>query len=178
MASSSATIVIGFEVHHSDFWEQKTWMDDFVSCANGHKGGERGKFCSDCGTKCGFQTHQKWAPTPNFLVYCSAKGVQPEETWDPNPKGYFGDRADDNGFDGLLLLCADATQDSESTRDLFVLGCESLKVKDICRGEDDHVLSLDWDGLTNAFAQCSELARILGLHNRPVKLYLTGLCSF
>lgn len=170
-ASASATVVIGFEVHHSDFWEHKVWMDDFVSCENGHEGGERGKFCSDCGEMIAFQTRRKWVPTGHFKRYCDAKNIQPDETWDPDPDCYR------RGFDDLHLLCADATQDSESTRDLLVLGCEFLKVKDICSGEDDSVQSLDDAQLAKAFTNCRNVAHKLGI-DRPVKLYLCGLCSF
>ena len=183
-ASGSATVVIGFEVHHSDFWEQKAWKDDFVSCPNGHKGGDPGKFCSDCGGKIEYQNDKKWVPTENFRAYCEAMReagstwVEPECTWDPNPDCHHDERVSRTDFDGLNLLCADPYQDAERDGDVLVLGVEPKEVEDICSGGRGREQVLGLVELTDTFSQCTRLARKLGLADRPVKLYLCGYCSF
>ena len=82
--SAHASLRVGFEVTHDDFWETWEHTDDFLSCPEGHtEGAKKGKHCSDCGAKFDFQKRETTGPTENFKKFCESIGAPPASSIPP-----------------------------------------------------------------------------------------------
>lgn len=180
---SSAKVIIGFEVFHSDFWEQKKWKDDFLSCPSGHKfsdtqtsGEERGKFCSSCGGEWAYQDHQEMVPTHNFKKFCDQKNLAPEDVWAQEETHHEEQASSDISLD---LLPADTYNDSESKTSTMVLGMELSVARQIESGGygySSQNKGIDEKTIVESFDKVREVANALGI-DRPPVLYLTTYCG-
>ena len=177
--SATASVIIGFEIHHDDFWEEWTETDDHLSCPKGHTANaKKGKHCSDCGGVFDHQTRDTTTPTENFAKFCKARKLKPQDTWDRDSGVGYDDQADRNAFDGLEVLVADGYHDSEmcGEPELLILGSELLGNGDILEGGSGGTDELDEKALKGHFDKCRKFANALGI-DRPVKLYLTTSCG-
>jgi len=179
--SSSASVIIGFEVRHEDFWVTKTVKDNFISCPSGHKGNKVGKFCPDCGGELDYQSREETTINPNFEKYIGDNDPQGPagEAWNPEPERYREEQMGSSGWPkGFSLHCADAMGGSDDDEVLRVIGVEPLAVGDICGGCDtSKTQSLDERDISELFSDVQDLANKLGI-DRPARLYLTTYCSY
>lgn len=180
--SSSASVFIGFEVYHQDFWTEVSFNSQGPECPNGHPGPD-GKFCQDCGGKIEIQRRESINPTPNFHKYVSeygkTAGYQPDcvEVFDPDPDAYLEEKYDRSAFGGLQLECVDPVDGSDHEKDHMAFGKSVLGVSDICGSGGGKPSMLGLDELQKHFAEVEKIRDALGL-DRPVKLYLTAYCSY
>jgi len=187
--SSSAKVVIGFEVLHSDFWTDKTTTDDFLSCPEGHKGGVEGKHCAECGGKIGYQEHSETVPTDNFAKYVAALNeqrikeglngnIEPNEIWESeydDPE----ERVDPDYLDGYGLYCVDPINTADLDDKTLALGSEVMSVRGICSGGygRENTDPMDERAISETMSEVMALANKLGI-DRPPMLYLTTYCSY
>jgi hypothetical protein len=183
--SSSAKVIIGFEVLHEDFWDEKESKDDFVSCENGHKGGQEGKFCSECGEEFAYQEHNEIVCNPNFAKFVGDSDPEGKagEAWNPSicrsTEDQFGSGSDcwPDGFD---LYCADQVSGSDDEDEVRVIGMAPLKVGDIGGGGswgNSKDNTLDEKQIDHYIGEARDLANKLGI-DRPPMLYLACHCSY
>lgn len=178
--SSDASVLIGFEVQHSDFWQEKVTKDDFVSCSDCNaKGGQAGKFCSECGGRLGYQEHRRMVANPNFAKWIGdddPKG-RAGEAWDPDPTLHPDEQAG-VAFEPFALCCADPVGDCDEECKTYVLALKPMEINGICSGRyGSKSNALDEAEITKLFSQTREFANKLGI-DRPVRLYLTTYCSY
>lgn len=178
--SVSASIVVGFEVRHEDFWVAEEACDPLPSCPNRHLG-VLGKFCSECGGKIEFQTRQKAVATPNFAKFVGDDDPlgRAGEAWSPKWINEHEQMSPEH-FQDLKLLRVNPVQtcdDPDEGRTL-VLGLEPRAVHDVLGSiEGTAPAGLALSDLEHLFERCRVVAHALGV-DRPVRLYLTSYCSY
>jgi hypothetical protein len=181
--SASVKVVVGFQVHHSDFWTTKEWLDDFVSCPDGHKQEDtKHKRCPECGGGFAKQHHTEKVPTEHFAKWIAEankdKEYKPEarEYVDPefNPRYSVEDQT--GSFGNFQWQRADAsysTMGNVPHNPIWVIGTELAGIWDIMSsGGEGHENAWDERQLLEQFSKVRALSHALGI-DQPVKLYLS-----
>lgn len=184
-ADASAKVIIGFEVRHEDFWIEQVQVDAFVSCENGHRGGQEGKFCSECGGLLGYQRHSRMVANPNFAKFIGDDDPEGPagEAWNPEVMCCAEEQFSASSWPkGFGLHCGDRKSGSDDGDKMRVIGKAPLRVGDICGGMghsygDSKTHILDERGISELFDEVRDLANKLGI-DRPVQLFLTSYCSY
>lgn len=180
--SAYSSIIVGFEVDHSDFWTEGTTTDSHLSCPDGHtKGAKKGKHCSECGGKFDYQTDDTLTITDNFKKYIGDDDPEGKagEAWNSDSEAHYEEQAG-NAFDGLEYMCADHYTDSETNSETYVLGLKVIDSGSILEGGSygaSQTNTLNEDEIKDLFEKCRKVANGLGI-DRPVQLFLVAHCSF
>lgn len=170
--SYTASLIVGFEVRHSDFWTEKSVTNDFKSCPQGDRG--EGRFCSHCGGKMDFHTRTWDEWTPNFESFIKQQEVEPEEIW-PNDFDMFEALWNEvEIYKGLKLYSGDP-KNFYTNPEVVILGKALTYTGDI--GWHKHFENnFSLEDLSTAFQEVDQVAKEFGIQ-RPTKLYLTTSCG-
>ena len=180
--SASASVFVGFEVAHSDFWSTTTTTSKQPECPNGHPGPD-GKFCQDCGKKIQIQKVTKPVPTSRFKAFVDAYNktatYKPdyEEVFSPDPDMHPEEAVDRSAFRGLDYECVDAIDGGDHDKEHLAFGKKLLGVSDICGRSSGSDNSVGIDEIQKLVAEVVKVRDALGV-DRPVKIYLTAYCSY
>ena len=170
--SAHASLRVGFEVTHDDFWETWEHTDDFLSCPEGHtEGAKKGKHCSDCGAKFDFQKRETTGPTENFKKFCESIGAPPASSIPPDE-----DEWTEGGVDGLDVFCSDGYSDADTEETSWALGLHIARTGDILHMEGGD--AVPFDKALAAVKKVETVRNSLGLQDRPVHVFLLGSCSY
>ena len=81
---ANSQVVIGFAFDQSEFWVEKTFIEDFRSCSDGHRNKPKfHDFCFECGKKLDRQKRTKTVLADNYAKFLA--GRDPNDFW---PKNY------------------------------------------------------------------------------------------
>ena len=180
--SANASVVVGFAIEQSDFWIEGETTDSFLSCPEGHRGGKKDKFCSECGGKIGYQTRETLTINPNFEKYIG----------DDDPEGTAGEawasewlsveeQMNPDQFDGFELMRIDTYQSSEDRYEdrTYGLALELLSadgIESMGHWSRASETEIGEKVLRKAFKRARDLANALGI-DREVELHLTTYAS-
>ena len=167
--SIHASIVVGVEILHQDFWSFFKATSLQPECPKGHPGPE-GKFCQECGGKIEFQTFQSHTVNPNFEKFCKGRKLRPEEVVDPDPMPPLRHSVDAGPLGDLDVIPGDPHWGSEDPVQRWVLGRELAETDDILEGGRGRVIPEA--ELKEAFDDVRTVVNALGI-DRPVQLYFT-----
>lgn len=171
-ASAHASLHVGFEVTHDDFWEIRRHTDDHLSCPEGHtEGAEEGRHCSECGGKFGRRSSRSAVPVEGLRRLAGELGKEPHDLVDPDP-----DTWPDGSLDGLDVFCCDGYSDHDTEEKSHALGLRLASSGDILHMEGGDAVAVD--KLNAAVDKVTEVRDRLGLTDRPVCVFLLASCSY
>jgi hypothetical protein len=175
--SCGATIIVGFEVHHEDFWTERTITPSHVSCPEGHLPKEPNeKFCSQCGGKFGLHTTTELVCNPYLAQIVGDADPQGRagEAWNPERVPWLEEQSDPSvfGIEGLELRCIDGIHLDKN--DHIALGVVLLEVRDILGwGSVTGPCSVSPAKIASLVSDLRNLATKLGIDREP-RVYLVA----
>jgi len=172
-ASAHASVHVGFEIGHDDFWQTWEVTDDHLSCPAGHtRGARRGKHCSECGGKFDHQTRETVEPTGKFAAFCEARKIRPADAVAADPEAW----GEGDELAGLAVFCCDGYSDADTPEESHALGVRLAATGDILHMEGGDAVPAD--KVASAVATVAAVRDELGLGERPVRVYLLASCSY
>jgi hypothetical protein len=174
--SCGAAIIVGLEVHHEDFWTERTITPSHVSCPEGHlQRGPNEKFCSQCGGKFGKHATKKLVCSPYLAAIAGDDDPHGRagEIWNPERTGCLDEQARPSAiWKGLGLLCVDGNEDQmDGEPQNLALGFVLHEVVNIASSNSPAPLSSHPHQIAALADELRDVAAKLGIDREP-KVYL------